>query len=477
MKRAGSDAAVLKPEVLKIYDTLSREISAVSASNGEFVRIYCCGPTVYRDAHVGNLRTFLLADLVQRALAFAGVKSQLVQNITDVGHMSEDFEEDKIIAQSKLEKKDPYSVAREYEARFHQDCRALNIRAADAYPRASECIDLMIDSISKLIAGELAYQGEDGSVYFDATRFPSYGALSGNRLDALKPGHRYEFTEGGAKRFHADWALWKAAGSRSEMIWDTPWGRGFPGWHIECSAMSLKYLDGKVDLHIGGIDLRFPHHEDERAQSNSLIPSSGEAVSLWLHGEHLLFEGRKMSKSAGNVVLVSDVAARGIDPLAIRFCFMENRYRSQMDLSWNSIQAAHLTLERWRKAYQSWLKSPVNLSEKVSQLVAEIASAFNNDLDTPRAMISLRGIERGDLEDGEKLALFEALDPLFGLDLLKQREAKHLTSEAEALLAKRKAARTNRDFKLSDQMRDELALLGIEVRDTSEGQEWSWKIN
>lgn len=477
MKRAGSDAAVLKPEVLKIYDTLSREISAVSASNGEFVRIYCCGPTVYRDAHVGNLRTFLLADLVQRALAFAGVKSQLVQNITDVGHMSEDFEEDKIIAQSKLEKKDPYSVAREYEARFHQDCRALNIRAADSYPRASECIDLMIDSISKLIAGELAYQGEDGSIYFDATRFPSYGALSGNRLDALKPGHRYEFTEGGAKRFHADWALWKAAGSRSEMIWDTPWGRGFPGWHIECSAMSLKYLDGKVDLHIGGIDLRFPHHEDERAQSNSLIQGGGEAVSLWLHGEHLLFEGRKMSKSAGNVVLVSDVAARGIDPLAIRFCFMENRYRSQMDLSWNSIQAAHLTLERWRKAYQSWIKSPVNLSEKVSQLVAEIASAFNNDLDTPRAMISLRGIERGDLEDGEKLALFEALDPLFGLDLLKQREAKRLTSEAEALLAKRKAARTNRDFKLSDQIRDELALLGIEVRDTSEGQEWSWKIN
>ena len=477
MKRARSDAAVLRPEVLKIYDTLSREIGAVSASNGEFVRIYCCGPTVYRDAHVGNLRTFLLADLVQRTLAFAGVESRLVQNITDVGHMSEDFEENKIIAQSKLEKRDPYSVAREYEARFHQDCRALNIKAADSYPRASECIDLMIDSITRLIASGLAYQGEDGSVYFDATRFPSYGALSGNRLDALKPGHRYEFTEGGAKRFHADWALWKAAGSRSEMIWETPWGRGFPGWHIECSAMSLKYLDGKVDLHIGGIDLRFPHHEDERAQSNSLIQGGGEAVSLWLHGEHLLFEGRKMSKSAGNVVLVSDVAARGIDPLAIRFCFMENRYRSQMDLSWNSIQAAHLTLERWRKAYQSWIKSPVNLSEKVSQLVAEIASAFNNDLDTPRAMISLRGIERGDLEDGEKLALFEALDPLFGLDLLKQREAKHLTSEAEALLAKRKAARTNRDFKLSDQMRDELALLGIEVRDTSEGQEWSWKIN
>jgi cysteinyl-tRNA synthetase len=184
-----------------------------------------------------------------------------------------------------------------------------------------------------------------------------------------------------------------------------------------------------------------------------------------------------MSKSSGNVVLVSDVAARGIDPLAIRFCFMENRYRSQMDLSWNSIQAAHLVLERWRKAYQGWLKSPINQSERVNRLVAEIASAFNNDLDTPRAMISLRGIERGDLQDGEKRALFEALDELFGLDLLKEREAKRLTSEAEALLEKRKGARANRDFKLSDQLRDELALLGIEVRDTSEGQEWSWKIN
>jgi cysteinyl-tRNA synthetase len=477
MKRAGRDVAILKSEGLKIYDTLSREISAVSASNGEFVRIYCCGPTVYRDAHVGNLRTFLLADLVQRTLAFAGVKSRLVQNITDVGHMSEDFEEDKIIAQSKLEKKDPYSVAREYEARFHQDCRALNIKAADSYPRASECIDLMIDSITKLIASELAYQGEDGSVYFDATRFPSYGALSGNRLDALKPGHRYEFTEGGAKRFHADWALWKAAGERSEMVWETPWGRGFPGWHIECSAMSLKYLDGKVDLHIGGIDLRFPHHEDERAQSNSLIPGRGEAVTLWLHGEHLLFEGRKMSKSSGNVVLVSDVIARGIDPLAIRFCFMESRYRSQMDLSWSSIQAAHLTLERWRKTYQIWLKSPKNFSERVTKLVSEIASAFNNDLDTPRAMILLRGIERGELEDGEKQALFGALDPLFGLDLLSPREAKSLSDEAERLLEKRKKARANRDFKLSDQVRDELSNLGIEVRDTSEGQEWSWKIS
>ena len=481
MKRAGSDAAILNSPELQVYDTLSRELRAVPASNGEYVRIYCCGPTVYRDAHVGNLRTFLLADLVRRALAFSGKKSRLVQNITDVGHMSEDFEEDKIIAQSKLEKKDPFSIAREYEARFHRDCRALNIEAADDYPRASECIDLMIDSIKKLMAAGLAYEGEDGSVYFDATRFPSYGALSGNRLDALKPGHRYEFTEDGVKRFHADWALWKAAGNRTEMIWETPWGRGFPGWHIECSAMSLEYLDGKVDLHIGGIDLRFPHHENERAQSNSLLSDSNqskeEAVTLWLHGEHLLFEGRKMSKSSGNVVLVSDVISRGIDPLAIRFCFMENRYRSQMDLSWNSIQSAHLILQRWRKAYQEWRNSSAEFSDAVAKIVNDVAESFNDDLDTPRAMILLRGVERADLTPGEKRALFEKLNPLFGLNLLEELEQKSLSDSSKALLEERRVARADRDFSRSDQLRDELLKLGIEVRDTAQGQEWSWKIN
>ena len=471
MKRA--DAAPLA-----IYDTLSREVREVRASDGKAVRIYCCGPTVYRDAHIGNLRTFLLADLVRRSLEFSGIKVKLVQNITDVGHMSEDFEEDKMIAAAKVEKRDPYSIAREYEDRFHQDCAALNIKPADQYPRASECIELMIDSINNLIAKGFAYQGEDGSVYFDSTKFESYGALSGNRLDALKPGHRYEFTEAGAKRFHADWALWKAAGERKEMIWDTPWGRGFPGWHIECSAMSLKYLAGKVDLHIGGIDLRFPHHENERAQSNPLIAGSGEeAVTLWLHGEHLLFEGRKMSKSSGNVILIKDVVARGLDPLSLRFCFMENRYRSQMDLSWSSIQAAHNLLERWRKSYQEWLGDSALHSSRVAALVTEIAQEFGDDLDTPQAILKLRTIERSEFSAGEKRALFEALDPLFGLNLLELRATKSLPDEARALLEARAKARAERDFKSSDSLREQLAILGIEVRDTADGQEWSWRVN
>lgn len=455
---------------LRIYDTRTRKLQPIRASDGGRIRIYCCGPTVYRDAHVGNLRTFLLADLVRRTLQFLGNEIYLVQNITDVGHLSEDFVEDKIIAQSRLEARDPFAIARDYEERFHKDCAALNILPADSYPRASECIPLMITSIEQLLKEGLAYQGEDGSIYFDATKYPSYGALSGNRLDSLKPGHRYEFTEGGAKRFHADWALWKAAGERSEMIWDTPWGRGFPGWHIECSSMSLEYLSGHVDLHIGGIDLRFPHHENERAQSNSL--AGEEVVDSWLHGEHLLFEGRKMSKSSGNVVLVRDVVARGFDPLAIRFCFMENRYRSQMDLSWNSIAAAHSLLRRWRERYQDWRMAEADRSARVVSLIQEVLADFADDLDTPKAMIKLRAVEKNDWNPGEKRAVIEAIEPLLGLGLL-DTTSEELSEKAQRLISERAEARNAKDFERSDQLRLELSKMGIEVRDTSEGQVWS----
>lgn len=460
---------------LMVYDTFSRSLRPIRARNGRQVQIYCCGPTVYRDAHIGNLRTFLLADLVMRTLIFNGQNALLVQNITDVGHMSEDFEEDKVIAQSKLERKDPFDIAREYERKFHEDCASLNIRSAQVFPRASDSIELMIDLISRLLDLGHAYVGEDGTVYYDATSFASYGALSGNRLDALKPGHRYEFTEGGAKRFHADWALWKAAGNRHEMVWDSPWGRGFPGWHIECSAMSLHYLDSHVDLHIGGIDLRFPHHENERAQSNPIV--AGEAVDCWLHGEHLLFEGRKMSKSSGNVVLIQDLKARGLDPLALRFCFMENRYRSQMDLSWNSIVAAHNLLARLREQYQGWRQACEEPSSRVAAYVAEIHEAFCNDLDTPKAMIRLREIERSELTASDKRRVFEIIDPLVGLDLLQIKEERVLPEDAQRLINERAEARKLRDFRRSDDLRVSLASLGIEVRDTADGQIWNWKLN
>ena len=449
--------------MLKIYDTQSRSVKEV-VSNGDEVTIYCCGPTVYRDAHVGNLRTFLLSDLIRRTLELQGKTVNLVQNITDVGHMAEDLNpQDKMLAQAKLESIDPFDIARKYEQNFHDDLALLNIKPARNYPRASESIDLMHKLIAKLIELNHAYVGSDNSVYFAAESFVSYGAISGNRLKDLKPGHRYEYIDEGGKRFHADWALWKAAGERTEMVWDSPWGRGFPGWHIECSAMSLDLLGDEIDVHVGGIDLRFPHHENERAQTNAV--TGLETVKIWVHGEHLLFEGRKMAKSSGNVVLLKDIAARGFDPLSLRFCLLENRYRSQMDLTWDSLSAANTTLKRWRR-------SGLGQSKEI-QIDAEILAALENDLDTPRVMQRLRSVEKDQsLTAHEKSALFSFADQVLGLDLDREVVVTELPSHLTKLLADREFARSSKNWSESDRIRIELESVGLIINDTAEGQEW-----
>jgi cysteinyl-tRNA synthetase len=448
---------------MKLYDTQSRKLKEIASTNGDLT-MYCCGPTVYRDAHVGNLRTFMLADLISRVVALTGVKVRLIQNITDVGHMSEDFaEDDKVLSQATIEKVSPFEIARKYEEKFHNDLSQLNIGKAVAYPRASESIDLMQSMIAELIHKGFAYVGGDKTVYFDAQKFDGYGEISGNKLDSLQPGHRYEYHNDGAKKFHADWALWKTAGERSEMIWDSPWGPGFPGWHIECSAMSMEMLDKHVDVHVGGIDLRFPHHENERAQSNAIIDR--EAVDVWVHGEHLLFEGKKMSKSSGNVVLVSDINARGIDPLALRLCFLENRYRSQMDLTWNSINAAHETLKRWRAKMSEWGQSTEITVDP------EMESAFNNDLDTPKVILRLREIEKSELRN--KRELFMYADQVLALDLDRPIAIRELTEQMQTLIDERAKARSEKRWADSDSLRVQLESLGLQVKDTSGGQIWS----
>lgn len=481
--------------------------------------VYACGPTVYRDAHVGNLRTFLLGDLLRRIAEHDGLQVRIVQNITDVGHLQDDPEDaegvvaatapgspgpaagaapadgagstpparpsarlevdpaagepaDKVLAQARLEGRPALEIARAYEAAFHADCAALGIRPADAYPRASEHIPLMLELIARLVRSGHAYVGEDGTVLFDARSFASYGAISGNQLADLRPGHRRSAERiSSGKRFHADWALWKLASPTRELVWGSPWGTGFPGWHVECSAMSLHYLGETIDVHLGGIDLRFPHHEDERAQSEAAV--GHEVVRHWVHGEHLLAEGRKMSKSTGNVVLLSDVVDRGFDPLALRLFFLSGRYRTQLNLTWDALAAADKTLERWRSRVAAWAESPS--APPASGHLDRIVGAFRNDLDTPSALVSLRELERDPgVPDGAKFETFAAADRLLGLDLTRAvghvRPPDPLPAGAVGLLSARQAARAQGRWPESDRLRDELAALGVTVTDTPDGQ-------
>jgi cysteinyl-tRNA synthetase len=381
--------------------------------------------------------------------------------------------EDKVLAQASRTGKSAQEITAHYEKAFHKDLAALNIYPADHYPKASESIDSMIALIGQLLESGHAYVGHDKSVYFNARSFPTYGALSGNRLDQLKPGHRFEVHETeSAKEFHADWALWKVAGSdRNQLTWDTPWGRGFPGWHTECSAMSLDLLGNAIDIHTGGIDLRFPHHEDERAQSNS---SAGrEVVNHWVHAEHLLFENRKMSKSAGNVVLVQDIIDRGFDPLALRMAFLQHRYRSQMNLTWDVISAANEQLTRWRTRINEWSESE---SEPMAQeYVDSFTESFFYDLNTPQAVNQLRNLERDpSISAGSKFETFIHLDSLLGLDLARDiGKRTEIPQEVQQLLNQRNLARENKDWAGSDQLRDAIAALGFSVKDTANGQEIS----
>ena len=467
---------------MKLYDTSRREVVEITPLVPGVLKIYACGPTVYRDAHVGNMRTFLLTDLIKRFAQYQGLNVELIQNITDVGHMADDTglggidegqgdTEDRVLAQAKTESVDALSIARKYEDNFHKDLKLLNIQKATKYPRASESIELMIELIKQLIEKKHAYVGKSGTVFFDAKSFSSYGQISGNKLDELQPGYRFEGKSDPDKKFHADWALWKHAGeNRTQLTWETPWGRGYPGWHIECSAMSIKFLGNKIDIHTGGIDLRFPHHEDERAQSNA--STNTEVVNHWIHGEHLLFEGRKMSKSSGNVLLVSDVLAKGLDPLAIRLSLLEHRYRSQMDLTWNSISASHKNLNRIRERMQEWSKSSGNVDKNY---LAQFESALNEDLDTNKVLQLLRTLEKDEtVSSGDKFQTILKFDEVLGLDLNHAPEAKReveITPEIKALLETRAKARLEKNWKLSDEIRDKLITLGIGIKDSDSGQE------
>ena len=456
---------------MRLYDTLTRGVREIRPLEDRRIRMYTCGPTVYRPVHIGNLRTFLLSDLVRRALEFEGFEVRQVINITDVGHMVDEASQeglDRMELAAEDEGLGPWEIARKYTDLFLQDGERLGLLSAHEYPRATDHIPQMLDMTRALIEREHAYALDDGTVYYDVQSFPEYGKLSRNTLDRLQPGHR-DLEADPRKRHHADFALWKRAEPNRLMKWDSPWGEGFPGWHIECSAMSMTHLGDRFDIHTGGVDLIFPHHEDEIAQSEGT--AGHEVVHHWVHGGHLLAEGQKMSKSAGNVWALGDIEARGHDPLAFRLLCFQTRYRSQMDFRWNALEAADTTLRRLRQRMADWAAADRDgLSPDAKDLDRRFREGVSDDLDMPAAVKVLNEAASATVPDGDKYSLLASWDAVLGLDLERiAREGFEVPDEVRALVEERDRAREAQDFGTADEIRDRLTSMGWEVMDTDQG--------
>ena len=457
---------------MRLYNSLSRQVEEVKPADGRTVRMYSCGPTVYRYAHLGNFRTFMLGDLIRRALRFEGQDVHWIMNITDVGHMTDDQSDrgrDKMDVAVEDEGLPPLEIAEKYTGAFLEDADALGIERADEYPKATDHIPEMIDLIERLLQRGHAYE-VGGNVYFDVQSFPGYGSLSGNTLDALRLGHRQDLEIDPNKRHHADFALWKKAGPGRLMKWPSPWGEGFPGWHIECSAMSMKYLGERFDIHTGGNDLRFPHHEDEIAQSECATGHS--VVSIWVHGGFLRMDRQKMAKSAQNIKRVSDLAEQGIDPLAFRLLCFGTRYRSEMDFSWDALERANQRLTRIRQRMAEWEEDgSAEFSADGQDLDRRFRDAVAEDLDMSEALkVVNETVSAPGVSDAEKRALLTSWDAVLGLDFERlAREQWTPSEEVLELLRQRDEARKAKDFAASDRIRDQLTAMGLEVMDTPEG--------
>ena len=455
---------------VRLYNSLTRRVEALEPITAGRVTIYTCGSTVYRFAHIGNLRTYLFGDLLRRTLQYLGYEVLYVKNITDVGHMR-DTGEDPILLAAETEGKSPTEIAEFYTEAWLEDERLLNIAPADVMPKATDHIAGMLELTSALLAKGLAYE-VDGNVYYDVSAFPAYGRLSGQRVDEMRAGHRVDIESD--KHDPEDFALWKRAEPDRLMKWPSPWGEGFPGWHIECSAMSMKYLGQRFDIHTGGIDLKFPHHEDEIAQSEGT--TGQQVVSIWMHGEFLTLDDAKMARSVGNVIRVTDLPSKGFQPLDFRYLALTAHYRSKLDFTYDAMQAAAAGLRRLRRAVADGAEGEAAAdltAEPMAGYRARFTEAISDDLAMPTAIAVAHAVAgAADLTHDARRALLLDFDRVLGLDLAVPAEAVDapLPSGADELLARRASARAAHDYALSDALRDELAAMGVEVRDTSEGQ-------
>ncbi len=456
--------------MLKLYNTLTRKKEEFVPIKKGTVKMYSCGPTVYNYAHIGNMRAYIFMDTLRKVLKYNGYKVKHVMNITDVGHLVSDADEgeDKMAKTARIENRSVYEIAKEYTDAFMKDIKALNIDTPEHIAKATEHIREMEIYVNDIVKNGYAYETSKG-VYFDTSKLPNYGKmLSNNNIDDLKAGARVEVdTE---KRNPQDFALWIKAPKEHIMKWNSKWGLCYPGWHIECSAMSRKYLGDKFDIHTGGVDHIPIHHENEIAQS---IGATGHNLAnYWMHVEFLLIDGGKMSKSLGNVYTLNDLKAKGIDALSYRYFTYSSHYRNKLNFTWDAIKSAKNSLNKLRDmiALHKGVNKKID-KNIISKYEEQFLDAINDDMNMPVAISIVWEIAKEKEKSNDFYELIKKFDSVLSLDLDKNdKEDINIPEDIKLILNERKDARKNKNFAKSDELRDKLKELGYIVKDTKDGQ-------
>ncbi len=453
---------------LYFYNTLTKEKQEFEPLKGNEVRMYTCGPTVYYFAHIGNLRAYLFMDTLRRVLKYNGYTLKHVMNITDVGHLVSDADEgeDKMLKAARRENKNPYEIAEFYMKAFLKDIDKLNIDRPEIIARATEHIDVMEQYVKKIIENGYTYQTDD-TIYFDTSKLKNYGILSGKKIEDQKAGARVDFDQN--KKNISDFALWIKAPENHIMKWDTFFGKCYPGWHLECSAMGYKYLGEEFDIHTGGIDHIPIHHENEIAQAQGFcgkIPAR-----FWMHVNFLTVNGGKMSKSLNNLYTLEDLKEKGYEPLTYRMFNFTSNYRNKINFTWEAMDAAKTALSRLREGYLKHSEGTEKVSEEeLSELENRFHEAINDDLNMPMAMSIVWDIIRKPNKSKDYQNLLLKFDEVLGLDLKNyQKEENEIPEDIQELINQRNEARTNKNWAESDRIRDILITKGYTVKDSKEG--------
>ena len=464
---------------MKLYNTLTRKKDDFIPRFEGKVSMYTCGPTVYHYAHIGNLRSYIMEDVLEKYFRYAGYDVKRVMNITDVGHLTSDGDtgDDKMLKGAKREHKSVMEIAEFYTKAFFEDCKKLRIKTPDVVMPATSCIDEFIRVIGVLIEKGYAYEA-GGNVYFDTSKLEKYYVFNDFKEEDLAVGVREGVEEDSNKRNKADFALWftKSKFDDQELKWESPWGVGYPGWHIECSCISMKNLGEYLDIHCGGIDNAFPHHTNEIAQSEAYL--GHEWCNYWFHVHHLNTEGGKMSKSRGEFLTVQLLEEKGYDPLVYRFFCLQSHYRKSLVFSWENLDNAKLAYEKLVAKIAGVLDGSGDIdTEKSAELKKKFTDAMDNDLNTALAVTAVYDVLKADISNAAKLALIKDFDKVLSLGLIeaaekasaKSEDEEALPEEISALAEQRKAARKEKNFALADELRDKITALGYVITETREG--------